>query len=245
MISLKTAVILMTLVVATLADKPSPTYKRESTANSKEAVTAATEKTIVNAKVVKAEERQDQYGAPAIEQYGAPAIETYGAPAQEQYGAPAAPAQESYGAPKAPAQDSYGSPSAPVQEAYGAPKAPAYSAPAAAPSEVGTQGYYYYYYPVSTSPVQAPAKPSYAPPRQGFAGGNNALANIGIPIGVIIIVGIGIAIGIGILIAVASSTTTTTTTGRSLVNYLTDNMDDVTQIVYNGIKLYSQLNSRQ
>jgi hypothetical protein len=223
MISLKTAVILMTLVVATLADKPSPTYKRESTANSKEAVTAATEKTIVNAKVVKAEERQDQYGAPAIEQYGAPAIETYGAPAQ----------------------DSYGSPSAPVQEAYGAPKAPAYSAPAAAPSEVGTQGYYYYYYPVSTSPVQAPAKPSYAPPRQGFAGGNNALANIGIPIGVIIIVGIGIAIGIGILIAVASSTTTTTTTGRSLVNYLTDNMDDVTQIVYNGIKLYSQLNSRQ
>ena len=230
MISLKT-VILVALITVSAADKPSPWYSTKDAAptNSKEVA----EKTIVNvnAKVKaqpKAEERQDQYGAPAIEQYGAPA----------------APAVETYGAPAAPTQDTYGSPSAPVAEAYGAPQAPAYSAPAAAPSEVGTQGYYYYYYPVSTSPVAAPAKPSYAPPRQGFAGGNNALANLGIPIGVIIIVGIGIVIGIGILIAVAS-TTTTTTTGRSFAAYLTDNMEDITQTVYNGIKLYSQLNSRQ
>jgi hypothetical protein len=62
--------------------------------------------------------------------------------------------------------------------------------------------------------VEAPARPSYAPSRQGNVGGNNALANLGIPIGVIIIVAIGIAIGIGILIAV-TSTTTTTTAGRS------------------------------
>ena len=238
MISWK-AVILLALVAASVADKvadkPTPLYKKETTAPSsnKEAIASSAEKTNTKAaKTPKAEERQDQYGAPAIEQYGAPAI--------EQYGAPAAPAAETYGAPAAPAQDTYGSPSAPVAETYGAPAAPAYSAPAA-PSEVGTQGYYYYY-PVSTSPVQA--KPSYAPPRQGFAGGNNALANIGLPIGVIIIVGIGIAIGIAILIAVAS-TTTTTTTGRSLVNYFTDNMDDVTQLVFQGIQFYQQLNSRK
>jgi hypothetical protein len=33
---------------------------------------------------------------------------------------------------------------------------------------------------------------------------------------------------------------TSLATCRSFVNYLTDNMEDVTQIVYNGIKLYSQ-----
>ena len=170
MISWK-AVILLALVAASVADQPAPLYKKETTppSSNKEPIASSAEKTNTKAaKTPKAEERQDQYGAPAIEQYGAPA----------------APAAETYGAPAAPAQDTYGSPSAPVAETYGAPAAPAYSAPAA-PSEVGTQGYYYYYYPVSTSPVQA--KPSYAPPRQGFAGGNNALANIGLPIGVIII----------------------------------------------------------
>jgi len=162
-----------------------------------------------------AQERQDNYGAPAVDTYGAPS-------AQQDY---SAPAQDSYGSPQAPSQDTYGSPKAPAQDTYGSPQAPAYT-PQAQPSEGGTQGYYYYYYPVSTSPVQS-ALPQYAPPRQGSVGGSNPLSNIGIPIIVAIVVGIGIIIGIGIL--VASTTTTTTTTGRQ---------DDTK---YNHIKYYLSL----
>merc|ERR1711899_625488 len=66
---------------------------------------------------------------------------------QDQYGAPAAPAADSYGSPAAPVEDSYGSPqAAPVQDSYGSPKAEPQAAPAQ--GSVGTQGYYYYYYPV-------------------------------------------------------------------------------------------------
>jgi len=229
MTTLRRCLILATLIVVALADKPvkPPGNDVKKVKEAKVEVTPAT------VEKQKAQERQDNYGAPAVDNYGAP-------------GAPEAPS--AYVAPTAyaaPAVDTYGSPQSPAADTYGSPQAPAYNPPAQ-PSEGGTQGYYYYYYPVSTSPVQQ-AQPQYAPPRQGFAGGNNPLATYGLPIGVAIVVGIAIVIGIGILIAAAygSGTTTTTTTGRSMIEYATDNMETITQYVYDGIRLWSQINSKQ
>jgi len=113
-------------------------------------------------------------------------------------------------------------------------------APPAKPSVAGT---YYYYYPVSATPVQ-PAQPQYAPPRQGNAGAN-PLGSYGLPIGIAIIIGIGIIIAAGVVIAIAASTTTTTTTtsGRSLLQSLNDNLEEVTHYVYEGIKVWSQINN--
>ena len=63
---------------------------------------------------------------------------------------PAQRRQDTYGSPAAPSVDSYGSPEAPVQDTYGSPQA-APQGPAPVQGEVGTQGYYYYYYPVANS----------------------------------------------------------------------------------------------
>lgn len=248
MITLRKSLLLLALVVVALADKPSPTYK--AAPNDVKKVKEVKKEAKVDvaplpAAKQTAQDRQDTYGAPAVDNYGAPA-QDYSAPvAPAAYVAPEAPA--AYVAPAAPvayaapAADTYGSPQAPAADTYGSPQAPAYTPPAQ-PSEGGTQGYYYYYYPVSTSPVQA--QPQYAPPRQGFAGGNNPLASYGLPIGVAIVVGIAIVIGIGILVAAAyGSTTTTTTTGRSMLEYATNNIEDLTQYVYEGIRLWSQINS--
>jgi len=165
------------------------------------------------------EDRQDTYGAPALDnvQYVAPV-----------YASPVA----SVVVP----EDSYVSAQTPEAS---------YVAPPAVSSQAGTQGYYYYYYPVSTSPVQSPTLPQYAPPRQGFVGANSPLANVGTPVIIAIIVGVGIIIGIGILIAAtfsSTSTTTTSTSGRSLLDYANASLNEAAHYVYEGLQVWSEIN---
>jgi len=96
---MKSLILLLTLSVTCLADKPSPQYVAPKAA----------------------EARQDTYGSPEAPPEAAPQV----APTPDTYGAPKAPVVDSYGSPQAPVvkEDAYGAPSAPVisQPAEAAP----------------------------------------------------------------------------------------------------------------------------
>lgn len=248
MLTLRKTFCLAILISVAIADKPSSTLKdpvvEKKTVDLVEKEVTAEVLPVPVIDVI--QERQDSYVAPSI------AIDTYGSPAPDYSGPVEYVSPVAYAAPvapvayAAPVEDSYVSAQTP--EAYVAPQvvAPAYTSQSQ-PGDAGTRGYYYYYYPVSTSPVQAQSQPQYAPPRQGFVGANNPLSNIGAPVIVAVIVGIGIIIGIGILVAstfssTSTSTTSTSTSGRSLLEHAAENIDEVANYVYEGLKVWSELN---
>ena len=82
---------------------------------------------------------------------------------QDQYGAPAAAEQDSYGVPAAPVEDGYGSPAAdPIaaDDGYGAPQAPVVRPPGPVPVPLPL--------PVNPASIVIPEGPKYGPPKPKY-----------------------------------------------------------------------------
>ena len=129
----------------------------------------------------------------------------------------------------------------PKSDSYSSPQTDSYASPQSSPvqqqtaGDVGTQGYYYYYYPVG---------------QNGNAGSNvspyTTESDDGLLGGLLAGKGLLVALLVGGLIILAIAGTTISFTGRSLTdltNYAVNNLDDITSLAFSAIEVYESLNN--